>query len=599
MDGQVTAFVLAALTRQTITLLIIMALVAVLSFLLLLVRTSPRRGTERSVLAAGSVLPPGALRGYILALVDAQRLPEAEQVLQVHLERLPGDSRFQALAAALAARRGDHAAAITLLERAAELIRRDPQGNQPEYAALALVALAAELEAAGRGAEAAERIRDAAALDPTAPQQRSGSLRLLIEVARDSELERYAFERLTEWLSGRPMPRALGFADTTAAARFYRRAQKDNPGDGRIQADYAQALQASGERNEAEKAFQEALRLSPRDPWIHYDVGTLYWRFDRVNDAFNELSQAANLAPRNAAMLATLGAFMFRSGKMAEAEQAFLAALKIRPDVAVLARVYGVVLLAQNKVPQAARAFQEAERQGAGDAGFRLQYADALLQLDQTQAAEEQFRLACRVADGSGLPYVRYGRFLLGQARLKEAQTQLEQALVMPEGEYAHTSLAGMMILERRLDEAMEHLQTALTVEGSSTIVQEYQAEWLLLRGRAPDANVIAQRLKEQGVARGSLYLVLAGTLLALDRQLEAQAALREAVRLDPSLPATVLQQARALHSLGYMEAALEAVAQALAIAPNWPEAVTEQQVLLKEQGTMPAGRRASLRHGI
>src|SRR5579872_1502063 len=172
--------VVAALTRETITLLIIMAIVAVLCFLLLLVRTNPRRGSERSVLAADPALTPGALRGYILALVDTQRFAEAEQVLQIHLERLPGDSRFQALAAALAARRGDHAAAAALLERAADLIRRDTQRGQPEYAALVLVALAVELEALGRGADAAARAQEAAALDPTAVQQRNGSIRLLV-----------------------------------------------------------------------------------------------------------------------------------------------------------------------------------------------------------------------------------------------------------------------------------------------------------------------------------------------------------------------------------------------------------------------------------
>ncbi|MGH2516362.1 MAG: tetratricopeptide repeat protein, partial [Ktedonobacterales bacterium] len=393
IDGAQAALVVAALTRETITLLIIMAIVAVLCFLLLLVRTSPRRSTERSVLAGDSALTPGALRGYILALVDSQRFEEAESVLQIHLQRLPGDFRFAALAAALAARRGDAATAVPLLERAAEMIRRDAQRSQPDYAALVLVALAVQLDALGRGAEAAARAREAAAFDGSAIQQRNDAMRLLVEAARDSELERYAFERLTEWLTGRPVPRALGFSDASAATRFYRRALSANPGDGRIQADYAQALQASGDRQEAEKAFQEALRKSPRDAWIHFDAGTLSWRFDRQNDAFKELSAAAELAPRNAAILGTLGAFLFRGGKMPDAEQTLLAAIKMQPDVAVLARVYGTILLAQNKVPQAARAFQEAERQGAGDAGFRIEYADALLQLDQTQTAEEQFRL--------------------------------------------------------------------------------------------------------------------------------------------------------------------------------------------------------------
>lgn len=578
---------------SNMALIAIMVVFAALALVLMFIRTSPRRGAQRSVLASDGVMTPGALRGYALAMIDAQRLPEAEEVAQIHLSRLPGDARFHALSAALASIRGDHAAAAAGFERAAGLLRREEQPGQQSYLALVLMAQAMECEALQRTAEAASLMRDATSIDPQIVRERGTYLKAVAEAARDTELERYAFETLSHWDSNRPAPRALGFAEPTAAVRFYKAALHSRPGDARLTADLGQALHATGDYQAAEKAFAEAHRKAPDAAWTQYDLGMLKWRLERTNEAHQALMEAARLAPRNAAILGTLGLLLLRSGQAAEAERALLAAMNARPDVWVLARVYGGILLGQNKVPQAVRAFREAERLGANDADFRLDYADALMQLDQTQAAEEQFRLALRAGSHQGNAHARYGAYLFAQCRLADAEEQLQQALLWEDGEPAHTTLAGLYLLERRLDEAALQLQSALQHDPRATLVQQYQAEWLLLRGQAAEAQMVAQRLRDQGVSRGSLLLVLGGALLALDRKLEAQAALREAARVDPSLPATILKQTRALRALGHVESALESVAQALAIAPNWPEALSEQQSLLAEKDQAVAGSRS------
>lgn len=585
------------LTSNTL-LIAVMVVFAATALVLMFIRTSPRRGSEGSVLSADDVMSPGALRGYALALIDAQRLAEAEEVAQIHLSRLPGDARFHTLAAALASSRGDHAAAAAGFERAAGLLRREEQPGQQSYLALVLMAQAMECEAAQRSAEAASLMRDALALDPQTARQRATYLKAVTEAARDTELERYALEALSRWDSDRPAPRALGFAEPTAAVRFFKAALHARPNDIRLLSDYGQALHATGDYQAAEKTFNDVLRKAPDEVWTHYDLGMLKWRLERTNEAQQELTQAANLAPRNAAVLGTLGLVLLRTGQSTEAERALLAAMNARPDVWVLARVYGGILLAQNKVPQAARAFQEAERLGANDVEFRLDYADALMQLDQIQAAEEQYRLALRTGTHQGVAHARYGAFLFSQCRLAEAEEHSQQALPWEGGEPAHTTLAGIYLLERRLDEAAPHLQSSLQYDPHSTLGQQYQAEWWLLRGRPAEAQGIAQRLRDQGVSRGSLLLVLGGALLALDRKLEAQAALREAARVDPSLPATILMQARALRTLGYIGPALESITQALAVAPNWPDALAEQQNLLQEKEQLAVASRGTRKGG-
>ncbi|MGZ3663372.1 MAG: tetratricopeptide repeat protein [Ktedonobacterales bacterium] len=589
--GQAVSLQASALS--TTALIALMIIFALISLVLLFIRTGPQRAGKRGLLAVDPSVSPGALRGYALALMDAQRFDEAEELVRAHLERTPSDSRFHALQGALIALRGNHALALAEIERALTILRRDTTklpAYLQSYAALLLVAQAAELEALGRGADANTRMQEALTLDTGAAQWRNGVLRLLGEAARDHELERQAFERLSEWERDRAIPHAFGFADITAAVRFYRTANNQRPNDAHVLGDLAQVQHAAGDHQAAERSFQEALRISPRDPWIHYDFGSMLWRRDRLPDARRELSQAAQLAPHNAAIRGTYALLLVRMGEVPQAEQELMAALNARPDVWIVTRLYGSVLLAQQKTPQAARAYLEAERLGANDTSFRLEYADVLVQIGQPQAAEEQYRLALRKDARDGMARARYGAFLFAQLRLDEAEQQLLQSLTWPDSDQAHVTLTALYLMERRLNDALEHLQVAQEVDPSSSIVQEHRAEWLLSRGQAADAYSIAQQIIERGNARATLFLVQGSALLAKSRQLEAQAAFREAIQKDTDLPVKLLRQARVLRDRGYLNAAMETVTQALAIAPGWQDAQAAQQVLTQELAAQKAG---------
>ncbi len=572
---------------STNILIICMVLVAALSFALLYLRTSPRRVSDQRLLATDGMLTPSALRAYALALLDTHRLDDAFDTVDVLLSRLPGDAQFRALYGALLSTRGEHMLALSEFEHATQLLRQD-KNTLPAYrvrqVARLLLVQAAELNTLGKSREAEARAQEGLALDAAIAGDRKDILRSLIDAVRDSELERSAFERLSEWESGRAGARAPGFEDPSAAVHFYRRALTQYPTDNRILANYAQALHASGDHQAAERAYQDALRQDPRDPWTHYEFGTLLWRLDRHPEARSKLSTAAQLGQRNAAIRGTYALLLLHQHELDEAEQELMAAVTLRQDVWILARLYGRVLLAQGKQVEAAQAYGEAERLGATDAAFRLDYADLLARLGQLQLAETQYRLAARAQQAVGVSHARYGAFLLEQARLDEAEEQLRQALISSDAGEAHITLARLYLLERRLNEASQPLQVALERQPQSPAIQECHAEWLLLRGQAAQAHHITQQLIEQGGTHGSLYLLLGGALLGMNRQLEAQAALRQCVRADPALPTRLLARARALRDLGYISAAREAVAQALALQPNWPDALAAQHALSQEQ---------------
>ena len=92
--------------------------------------------------------------------------------------------------------------------------------------------------------------------------------------------------------------------------------------------------------------------------------------------------------------------------------------------------------------------------------------------------------------------------------------------------------------------------------------------------------------MSERGIRRASLSLLLGKALVALDRQMEAMSAFREALRIDPSLPTLLFTQANALYELHYTQAALHVLDDALAVRPQWPEALALQQRLSQQSET-------------
>ena len=585
--GHTLAAALAALpanAQPTTLLLGVIVAVALLCGALLFLRGGGS-SREQPLLASEGMVST-SLRGYALALLDAHRFTEAEEAVLACLARAP-DTRFKGLHGALLSLRGEHAAALAELEGASRMLAGAGAAVPPRHAPYAAHLLAGQslaLEALGRGDAATARMREAAALDPAVVQTRTASMRLIADAAREQELERLAFERLSEWEQDRPVPRAFGFSDAGEGVRFYRKALATHKNDPHLLGDLAQALHASGDHRGSERIFEHALQAAPHDPWVRYDYATMRWRLGQMADAQRELAEAERLAPHSAAIRGAYALFLLRTDQAPRAEQETLAAMAVRSDVWILPRLHGGILRAQNKLPQAVRAFQEAERLGATDAAFRLLFASVLEQVDQAQAAESQYRSALRSDGTEGIAPARYGAFLFRQLRLGEAEEQLVRAARWPEGADAHVTLVALYLLEGRLDDAGRHLQAALQSSAQPALLQEYQAEWLLRRGQAADAYALAQQVKEQGVTRGSLNLVIGGALLALGRTFEAQSALREAVRLEPALPALLLGRARTLRDLGYTSAALETVNQALTVAPNWPEALAAQQQLTAEQ---------------
>jgi tetratricopeptide (TPR) repeat protein len=536
-----------------------------------------------------------AVRGYALAQVEVGRVPAAVTTIRAHLMRVATDVYLRAVLAAALLQRGDSAAAAEEFARALHIAQTaDP--DRPPFPAAFIATLnagqAASLHALGRDQEADEHRRVAQAADPRINQATPGELyALLADFAREDELERRAFEDLPRWESGRAPVTPYGIEYGPDAEPLYRAAVAANPRHARLRGDHAVALHAIGRHDAAERQFTQALRLAPSDAWLHLHHGRFYWRLGQLAEAEQELQSAVQLAPRSPGIRGTVAVFYLQQQRFDEARTELLAALNARPDIAALARLFGTVELRAGHLEQAARAFEEADRRGSGDTAFRLIFGEVLEQLGSLEGAAEQYRSAVRFEPSSGPAHVRYGAFLMRQGRLIDAERILREATALENADDAYLHLARLLLLERRLNEAHPHIETGLRLTPSSPALTACMAEWLLLRRQAAEAERLAGRALDGGGQDAGALLVRGAALLALDRQLEAQAALRDAVRVNPRLPDLMLFQARALGGNGFEAAALDQLGMTVLLRPDWPEAIAErdrlaQALAARQRGT-------------
>lgn len=538
---------------------------------------------------------PREMRGYILALVDAGRMEDAASGAHRHLMALPTDDHMRALLAALQINQRDYAGACVEFEHTLAHARRQSGAITPataSFLASVYVIYAQTLRTLGRMSDALAMEHEALGFDPAAAGMSVGGVELLSEYVRSDELERQAYEDLPRWERDRTLAVPFGIADLNGAVRFFTGAVAANPMRARLHADLAQALHASGDHQGAEREFREALRLDPGDAWAHYMYGLMQWRLQRMDEAERALNEALLIAPAQAGILCTRAVFMLRQGRPAEAERDAALAAQVRPDVSTVAWLRGIVAQSQGHIELAARAFEDAERLGATDLGFRLAYASAREALGDAPGAAEQYRLALRLDTENGPARVAFAAFLFRQGRLYEAESEAQEALRLEGGQDAHELLARIYVLEQRVNEVVPQLRVAMQLAPASIALKALQAEWFVVCRRPDQAEEVTQSILQAPDLPAEGYFVRGTALRMLGRDLEAEAALNEALNLDPALPDRLLFQARALRQGGWLGPALDAVGRALLLQPEWPEALDERDAVLEAQRTRVPRRR-------
>jgi len=346
----------------------------------------------------------------------------------------------------------------------------------------------------------------------------------------------------------------------------------------------------------AEASYGVAARLAPLDDrWPHL-LGYLYQQSGRLDEAVEQFTTARRIQPGNRAASIRLADVFVRLNRLREAREAFEQVAQVFPALAQSG--LGEVALRERRYRDAVNHFEAAlERVPAATSlhyslamayrGLgRLDGAQAQLQkrgtgairvgdpiVDSLQALVRGERglvmLGRRAYDGGAYqeaadafaravdaaPLSATPRVNLGLARVQLGDTagaveQFEAALRLePGNQVAHASLGGILVAQRRDQDALPHLVAALDPSPDDATLARQLVGTLTRLGRPGDAIAVLERL---GAGDGDDEDALLGLVLLLSEQGRYRDALEKldaANRRYPERPATATTLARVLAS--------------------------------------------------
>ena len=222
---------------------------------------------------------------------------------------------------------------VTLFEHAVRVAGPAP---------VSLFALGSALAREGRLEEAAQRYREALALDPRFAE---GHHNLGVLLARRGEL--------------------------AAAVDHYRRALEIAPRAPEVHVQLAAALARQGDAEAALRHYREALRLAPGLVQARVNLGLVLLQLGRAGEAAEELGRAVEQAPAFVPARINLGLALARLGDLEGAALAFEEAAARAPELQPAHLNLALVRARQGRVAEARRAVRRALEIAPEDAAAR------------------------------------------------------------------------------------------------------------------------------------------------------------------------------------------------------------------------------------
>ncbi len=312
--------------------------------------------------------------------------------------------------------------------------------------------------------------------------------------------------------------RALaGAGRIDAAHRCLQRALEVRPGSAALLTDLGNLLRLRGDAEGAAARYRDALAMDPEFAAALVNLGAVAFAQGDAAGAAGMLGRAADLAPADVDAQRAAGVAAQAAGDLAGAERRFLAAIALRVDAAT-ARALGEVLDAQGRIGEA---------------------DDAIAALADRHADEPA---VCELL----------GARALGRGDAERAIAWFERAIdAAPPSAALHTNLGLACLRARRLDDAIDSLETAIALDG----------------GCVP------------------AYRNLGLAFAEARQQEEADAAFAKALAIDPSDAETWVAHGRALHKANRLEDAASAFGNAASLRPALHEARVRLGLVLCDLG--------------
>jgi tetratricopeptide (TPR) repeat protein len=330
----------------------------------------------------------------------------------------------------------------------------------------------------------------------------------------------------------------------------------------------ARAYLLLGRLDDALASARTAERIAPGQPDTFLVLGQIYAQRGDAKTAREMFSKAAEAGGGEAAGHFALGRLAQMEQNPDAALREFDAALSANPSSIVAARAKVSALLRQNRAKEAVAFAESAARREAGRPEFHVLLGAVYASDRQWEKAVTAYRKALELDATAVTPRLGLARVAMGQGKDEDAIVQLQTALQHDPG----NAIAALMIAAlyekfARYDQGILVMEAALKAAPRRVEFGLALAELYLRKGRYDDAAAKASELLAVNPDLLSAHLLRGQALIAkgdpnalkdfsdvvkanpnsaraqyflaranlrLGRIAEAQAAFREAIRLDP-----------------------------------------------------------------
>jgi Tfp pilus assembly protein PilF len=328
----------------------------------------------------------------------------------------------------------------------------------------------------------------------------------------------------------------------------------------------------AGDLKSAEQHFAAAVKAEPNSASARNNYGAILLRTGRSSLAAVEFTQSLKLDPNQPNALVNLAQIRFAGGKpddLRASAELFRRALNIKPDVEV-ARALTVISLRLQDYPAASTHYQSyaaalnvESRTPAQTPAARAELGAALFEAGLLKEAEAELSAAVSLNPTDTESVVHLARVYLAEKKTAEAGRTLEAAVARgndPAPVYA--LLADVYEQSGHVENAIPAMRLAIQRDPQS---ERYRFAYavLLSNSNAPAAAVIRLEESLQSFPSSSrLWFALGFANFKLDKNEEAERALRKAIDLDPKF-------APAFAYLGLIRAKTGAYSEAITLYEN------------------------------
>ena len=328
----------------------------------------------------------------------------------------------------------------------------------------------------------------------------------------------------------------------------------------------------AGNLKEAEQHFAAAVKAEPNRASARNNYGAILMRTGRSRLAAVEFEQSLRLDPNQPNALVNLAQIRFAGGKpedLRASADLFKRALTIKPDVEI-ARALTVISLRLQDHPAASTYYQSYASALNAESGTsvhspiaRAELGAALFEAGLAKEAEAELTAAVSLNPTDTDSVVRLARVYLARKEIRAAGRTLEAAVARgndPAPVYA--LLADVYEQSGHVENAIPAMRLAIQRDPQS---EKYRFAYavLLSNSNAPGAAVIRLEEALQSFPSSSrLWFALGFANFKLDKNEEAERALRKAIDLDPKF-------APAFAYLGLIRAKTGAYGEAITLYEN------------------------------